>query len=355
MGRNFSKKPETTEKRSKKAISGQNFSKTEKKIRRIEKILKYRFVETFEAPTSAIADFCLGCPRSKSSKAKNPRTSRILANSVSIAPSRIEVSNNNRTQGSILRFILVARRDVSRVCLEHHHMSTQPQKVLMVGQFRDIASEENKIHHQMLSLMNILYSIVSVREKFGLHKNPFLTVCKQHLPELELASYSSEEQNQKIKDYFAPNFQMDVTQRKKFTLKFVRMLTFFLERFNLKRKELVKVLKQVSLENMNDKLFGSSGKYSQAESSSNLKLLETGSKRRYVSCSVDDGVWAVGETAIKRYDPVGRLGVSGDSVFVQVCNGEKWTNEQIFSPTFIDVCIKNQVEHVYEACNEKIA
>ena len=227
--------------------------------------------------------------------------------------------------------------------------------VLMVGQFRDIASEENKIHHQMLSLMNMLYSTVSVREKFGLHKNPFLTVCKQHLPDLELASYSSEEQNQKIKDYFAPNLQMDVTQRKKFTLKFVRMLTFFLERFNLKRKELVKVLKQVSLENMNDKLFGSSGKYSQAESSSNLKLLETGSKRRYVSCSVDDGVWAVGETAIKRYDPVGRLGVSGDSVFVQVCNGEKWTNEQIFSPTFIDVCIKNQVEHVYQACNEKIA
>ena len=227
--------------------------------------------------------------------------------------------------------------------------------VLMVGQFRDIASEENKIHHQMLSLMNMLYSTVSVREKFGLHKNPFLTVCKQHLPDLELASYSSEEQNQKIKDYFAPNLQMDVTQRKKFTLKFVRMLTFFLERFNLKRKELVKVLKQVSLENMNDKLFGSSGKYSQAESSSNLKLLETGSKRRYVSCSVDDGVWAVGETAIKRYDPVGRLGVSGDSVFVQVCNGEKWTNEQIFSPTFIDVCITNQVEHVYQACNEKIA
>ena len=227
--------------------------------------------------------------------------------------------------------------------------------ILMVGQFRDIASEENKIHHQMLSLMNILYSTVSVREKFGLHKNPFLTVCKQHLPELELASYSAEEQNQRIKDYFAPNLQMEVTQRKKFTLKFVRMLTFFLERFNLKRKELVKVLKQVSLENMNDKLFGSSGKYSQAESSSNLKLLETGSKRRYVSCSVEDEVWAVGETAIKRYDPVGRLGVSGDSVFVQVCNGEKWTNEQIFSPTFIDVFITNQIEHVYQACDEKIA
>ena len=67
------------------------------------------------------------------------------------------------------------------------------KEVSCIPLLNKLTLDENKIHLQMVCLMNMIYSGLPVREKFYLHKDPFLTVCRSHLPDLELQKGSIRE------------------------------------------------------------------------------------------------------------------------------------------------------------------